>query len=98
MNWEEDLVARVISQALEIANLKEAPANANALAILTLSEVACYCRREDIPPGLECITAAMLAESFSGRRPIKVKEGDIELDYQEAAQDFRPLLQEFRRL
>lgn len=81
----DELCDRVIATAAEMAEM-EAPANARTLCRLLVEQTLCYCRRADVPVGLELLIADMLAERFKeanggGENVTSVKEGDTQVSF-----------------
>lgn len=101
----DELYDRLIRDAAEIAGM-EAPAGAGVLCRSVVEQTLRYCRRQDIPAGLEFIIAEMLAGRFkeaAGSDAVtSVKEGDTQVSFAARAvkrfEDYKPDLQCWRRV
>ena len=93
---------RVLTRALALSGLSEAPAHQTALLQSATDAALAICARTDVPPGMEGGVAALLSELFrdGADRPVSsVRRGDTAITYGSLElRDARLLLQPYIRL
>jgi len=94
----DEALERITALAAEIAGvgIQEAAAAASAAA----EEAMAWCRRKDIPPGMESVVARLAADMLAGTGAESITEGDISVTFGErtALERDRAALSTFRRI